>query len=144
MKWYQPFYHLLCHLQSQDLSPTSVFRVYNSSGELGDPTSPYLQHKSPDIFTWASSQQVQHDHGYCQGDSPGLPPSSPSPSDPPLITTIDHGTVVVANIQWYVCVLSLPTSIHPSPRSPLLTGSFRLQEHDVCGSFITHYRVSNT
>ena len=93
-----PCHHLLpCGLLLQDLSPTSVFKVYNSSEDLGDPGSPFLLQKRPDIFTWASAQQMQHDHSYCHEET------SPEPQH----TTIDHGTVVVANIQWCVHSLSL-------------------------------------
>jgi hypothetical protein len=72
----------------QDASPTSVFKVYNSSyNDSG--LSPIPLQKSPDIFTWASSQQVQHDHNYCCEMSEAM-----------HSTTIDHGTVNITNIKW--------------------------------------------
>lgn len=55
-----------------------------------------LYQRTPDIFTWAAAQQVQHDHNYC---------SAPAAEDEQS-TTIDHGTVNVNNIQWYATSLT--------------------------------------
>lgn len=80
-----------------DASPTSssVFKVYNSScnkvvGGGGGGGSPHTFQKSPDIFTWAAAQQVQHDHNYC----------CEVPTTDTLSTAIDHGTINITNIQW--------------------------------------------
>lgn len=70
----------------EDASPTSVFKVCCSEGG----TSPLPLQKSPDIFTWAATQQVQHDHNYC---------CEMSTSDTQS-TAIDHGTVNITNIKW--------------------------------------------
>ena len=77
----------------QNSSPTSVFKVYNSSmGKAavfpsGD-ISPFFFHRGPDIFTWAVTQQIAHDHSYCKA------------SDAPQESLIDHGTITMKNIQW--------------------------------------------
>lgn len=75
----------------QDASPTSVFKVYNSScSKVEGGLSPHLGHKSPDIFSWAAAQQIQHDHNYCHE----------MVTDDAQFTVIDHGTVNMNNIQW--------------------------------------------
>lgn len=73
----------------QDASPTSVFKVYNSSCN-DDNGSPLPFQKSPDIFTWAAAQQVEHDHNYCCEIA----------TVDTWSTAIDHGSVNIANIQW--------------------------------------------
>lgn len=77
----------------QNSSPTSVFKVYNSgmgkaavfpSGDV----SPFFFYRGPDVFTWAVTQQISHDHNYCKA------------SDAPQESLIDHGTITMKNIQW--------------------------------------------
>lgn len=81
--------------QPVNSSPTSVFKVYNSSmGKAavfpsGD-ISPFFFHRGPDIFTWAVTQQIAHDHSYCKA------------SDAPQESLIDHGTITMKNIQWHL------------------------------------------
>ena len=85
----------------QDSSPTSVFKVYNSSCTKAGGISPHSFQKSADIFSWAAAQQVQHDHNYC---------CEISTADSHT-TAIDHGTINVSNIQWWVLHFTFHTHI---------------------------------
>lgn len=93
-----------CHVFVQDAIPTSVFKVYNSSCSEGGTSPPPFQ-KSPDIFTWAATQQVQHDHNYC---------CEMSTSDTHS-TAIDHGTVNITNIKWWVSATLNPSFCDSNP-----------------------------
>ncbi|KAL5480048.1 hypothetical protein EMCRGX_G023666 [Ephydatia muelleri] len=68
-------------------SPTSVFRVYNSSSRQ-DKNVPRGIPRGPNIFTWATAQQVAHDHTYC------------SPSSTASHMPIDQGSLSLENICW--------------------------------------------
>jgi len=68
----------------QEPTPTSVFKVYNSSRDPlhGAPTM--------DIFSWARLQLVSHDHSYYNMSSHDN------------TSLIDHGSICVENVRWWV------------------------------------------
>lgn len=68
-------------------SPTSVFRVYNSSSRQDKMASRGIP-RGPNIFTWATAQQVAHDHTYCSASS--------TASHMP----IDQGSLSLENVCW--------------------------------------------
>ena len=47
--------------------------------------------RGPDVFSWAAYQRITHDHCYSRPES--LEQHTP----------IDHGTVHMKNVHWYVC-----------------------------------------
>ena len=67
-----------------------MFKVYNSSMREKE-SLVFL--KGPDVFSWAAHQRITHDHGYCR-------PEHVEPHTP-----IDHGTVHMKNVHWYVGVM---------------------------------------
>ena len=71
----------------QDVIPTSVFRVYNSTTPLRKPRP-----KGPDVFSWALQQIVNHDHNYC------------GPQQQESSTPMDQDDLTLNSVLWSVCL----------------------------------------
>lgn len=89
-------------------SPTSVFRVYNSSSRQ-DRVVPRGVPRGPNVFTWAMAQHVAHDHTYCS--------SSSSTSHMP----IDQGSLRLENICW--------DQLPPQKRAQVLNRLYAILKH---------------
>ncbi len=78
---------------------TSVFKVSNCTSESYRSVSPsasvysgregvFVFPRGPDVFTWAVTQQISHDHGYCKSNT--LPSTA----------VIERGTVTMKSVPW--------------------------------------------
>ncbi len=76
-------------------TPESYRSVSPSSSVYGAKEGTFVFPRGPDVFTWAVTQQVTHDHDYCK------------PETLPTTTLIERGTVSMKGVPWWVGRLSL-------------------------------------
>ena len=91
--------HTHTHTQEASTSAVSVFKVTNSTPDSVRSASPpsslyggkdnaFVFPRGPDIFTWAVTQQISHDHSYCKPETAGGH------------MLIERGTVNMKSVPW--------------------------------------------
>ena len=71
-------------------TPESYRSVSPSSSVYGAKEGTFVFPRGPDVFTWAVTQQITHDHDYCK------------PESLPTTTLIERGTVGMKSVSWWV------------------------------------------